>query len=348
VALSTDQQAMLQLLLERGQSYADLASLLGVGEAEVRARARTTLTELAGADPDRNVGLTDYLLGQADPIGRADAVRHLKDDPADLDLAREITQKIRLIAPDAELPRLPGEERRPRPRGARSSTLSRLPVPERLRRRAPETPSQSGAGAGTETRGRLGTTLSKRQTQLAVGLGSAAVLLVAIVLGVAGAFSSDSDGSGTPSTTNGTTTAANTGPQGFPLTEVQVDSSGNVDRTFAIRQGLQGLLPQTQALYVTLARKNVVASAIQKAVKSGQPIFSVKGDPAFTGIVNAAKATNGVIPIPLEASAGVRGSGAAALGVAKSNQPFLRLKLTDVEPPPQDSAYIVWFVLASA
>ena len=347
VALSTDQQAMLQLLLERGQSYTDLASLLGVDEAEVRARARTTLTELAGADPDRHVGLTDYLLGQADPIGRADAVRHLKDDPADLELAKEITQKIRLIAPDAELPRLPGEERHPRPRRARGTTLSRLPVPERLRRRAPEAPSQSGAETGP--RRRLGTTLSKRQTQLAVGLGSAAVLLVVIVLAVAGAFSSDSDGSGTPSTTTGTTTsAANTGPQGFPLTEVQVDGSGNVDRTFAIRKGLQGLLPQTQALYVTLAKKNVVASAIQKAVKSGRPIFSVKGDPAFTGIVNAANASNGVIPVPLDASAGVRGSGAAALGLGKSNQPFLQLKLTDVEQPPQDSAYIVWFVLASA
>jgi hypothetical protein len=348
VALSADQQAMLQLLLERGQSYADLASLLGVNEAEVRARARAALTELAGADPDRNVGLTDYLLGQADPIGRADAVRHLKDDPADLDVAKEITQKIRLIAPEADLPRLPGEERRPRPRRARGDTLSRLPVPERLRRRAPEAPSQSGAGGEPETPRRLGTTLSKRQTQLAVGLGSAAVLLVVVVLGVAGAFSSDGDGPATPSTTNGTTTTANTGPQGFPLTEVQIDSSGSVNRTFAIRKGLQGLLPQTQALYVTLAKKQVVASAIQKAVKSGQPIFSVKGDPAFTGIVNTARASNGVIPIPLEASTGVRGSGAAALGVAKSNQPFLQLKLTDVKPPPQDSAYIVWFVLASA
>ena len=90
---------MLQLLLERGQSYADLASLLGVDEAGVRARARAALTELAGADPDRNVGLTDYLLGQADPIGRADAVRHLKDDPHDLELATELTQKLRLVAP---------------------------------------------------------------------------------------------------------------------------------------------------------------------------------------------------------------------------------------------------------
>ena len=34
---------MLQLLLERGQSYTDLASLLGVDEAEVRVRARATL-----------------------------------------------------------------------------------------------------------------------------------------------------------------------------------------------------------------------------------------------------------------------------------------------------------------
>ena len=72
MALAPDQQAMLQLVLERGQSYADLASVLGVDEAEVRSRARAALTELAGADPDRNVGLTDYLLGQADPIGRAD------------------------------------------------------------------------------------------------------------------------------------------------------------------------------------------------------------------------------------------------------------------------------------
>ena len=142
---------MLQLLLERGQSYADLASLLGVDEAEVRARARATLTELTGTDPDRHVGLTDYLLGQADPIGRADAVRHLKDDPADLELATEVAQKIRLIAPAAELPRLPGEERRPRPRRARGTASSRLPVPDRLRRRQPaDETAESGAGAEAE------------------------------------------------------------------------------------------------------------------------------------------------------------------------------------------------------
>src|SRR4029079_7082199 len=113
--ITQDQRATLQLLLERGQTYADLAGLLGEDEAAVRTRARAALTELGGADPDRHVGLTDYLLGQADPIGRADAVRYRRDDPADLALATEIAQKVQLIAPEAELPRLPGAERQPRP-----------------------------------------------------------------------------------------------------------------------------------------------------------------------------------------------------------------------------------------
>jgi hypothetical protein len=345
MALSADQQAMLQLLLERGQSYTDLASLLGVDEAEVRARARAALTELAGTDPDRNVGLTDYLLGQADPIGRADAVRHLKDDPADLGLATEITQKIRLIAPAAELPRLPGEERRPRPRRARGAAPSRLPIGDRLRRR-PAHDTAEGGPAAVATHGDPRTTLSRRQTQIAVGVGSGVVLVVAIVLGIAGVFSGD-DGTPAAATTTGTTTTAgNTNPQGFPLTEIKVDQSGSSEDRFPIRPELQPLLARTQAVYVTLAKKKVVREAIQQAVGSGQPILSVKGDPAFTGIVNAAQARNGVIPIPLRAGRGVQGSGAAALLVRNANQAFFQVRLTGVEQPPNDSAYIAWFVLA--
>jgi hypothetical protein len=349
VALSADQQAMLQLLLERGQSYSDLASLLGVDEAEVRARARATLTELAGADPDRKVGLTDYLLGQADPIGRADAVRHLKDDSADLELATELTQKIRLIAPGAELPRLPGEERHPRPRRARGTALSRLPIPDRLRRSRPadETAEGGRAAAAATPRGPR-TTLSRRQTQLVVGLGSGVVLAVMIVLGIAGVFSGGGDDASAPTTTTGTTTpAASTGgPQGFPLTEIRVNDSGSFQDTFEIQPELQQLLPLTQAVYVTLARKEVVRNAIRTAVNSGQPIVSVKGKPAFTGIVNPASGNDRVTPIPLRASRGVQGSGAAALGLANANQPFFQVRLTGVDPAPRGSAYIAWFVLA--
>jgi hypothetical protein len=327
VALSADQQAMLQLLLERGQGYADLASLLGVDEAEVRARARATLTELAGADPDRQVGLTDYLLGQADPIGRADAVRHLKDDPADLELATEITQKIRLIAPNAELPRLPGEERRPRPARARGPAASRPSMPGRLR--APSS------------------TLSSRQTRLAVGVGSAVLLVVMIVLAFTGAFSGGDDDTATSATTNGTTTAAGSGPLGFPLTQVRIDESGDFQNSFAIPQGYQALLPQTQAIYVTLAKAKKVLRGIQTALDTSQPL-RVEGKTAFAGIVNSAGAQRNVIPIPLQPGEGVKGSGDAALALPTGNEPLFQLKLTGVEQPPKGSAYIVWFVLATA
>jgi hypothetical protein len=214
--LAPDQQAMLQLMLERGQSYADLASVLGVDEPEVRTRARAALTELAGADPDRNVGLTDYLLGQADPIGRADAVRHLKDDPEDLALATVLAQKLRLVAPQATLPRLPGEERRPGPRRASRASIGRLPVPKRLRRgpAAEGTPETAPSGPST--------TLSRRQTQLIVGFGSAAVLVVVIILAATGAFGGSS-GNGTTSTTS---TTAN--PVSVPLRSA---SGGNASGT---------------------------------------------------------------------------------------------------------------------
>jgi hypothetical protein len=328
---------MLQLLLERGQSYADLASVLGVDEAEVRVRARAALTEIGDADPDHRVGLTDYLLGQADPIGRADAVRHLKEDPADLALATELSQKLLLLAPEAELPRLPGEERRPRPRRSRGGARSRLRA-ARLRRTGPDgAPVADGAPAATQAR------LTKRQTQLLVGLGSVGiVLLVVTVLVVTGAFSGNGE-TATPSPNGGATSA---GARGFPLSSVKVSKSGDFQNAFQIRSGLQPLLPQTQSVYVTLAKKQVVLKAIKTAVSSRQPILPVEGRTIFTGVVNTANASKGVIPIPLRAARGVKGSGAAALGVSKKKQAFFELRLSGVAPPPGGSAYILWLVVS--
>src|SRR5215203_3746281 len=104
---------MLQLLLEGGQRYEDIGSLLGIAPDEVRSRARSALGEIGGADPDAQVGLSDYLLGQADPIGRADAVRHLQSDPDANALAQRLVQNLKLLAPKAELPETPA------PRGGR-------------------------------------------------------------------------------------------------------------------------------------------------------------------------------------------------------------------------------------
>jgi hypothetical protein len=325
---------MLQLLLERGQSYDDLASILGTDPAEVRARARAALKELAGTDPDRKVALTDYLLGQADPIDRADAVRHLKDDPRDLELVTELAQKLRLVAPEAELPRLPGEERAPRPRRA---TRERLPAP--LRKLTPA--RRAPAAEGDESRAPR-TTLTRRQTQGIVVAGCAAVLVAIGALAIAGVFSGDNADS---ATTTSTTTAANVAgnPPGFPLGIVKPSKSGSYQQTIAIPQAVQSLLPQVQAVAITLAGDKKVARSLQAAVQNQQQL-EVQGTPAFLGVLGPREGK--VFPIKLQAGKGIEGSGNAALGV-ENKQPFFQVKLSGLRQPPKGQSYIIWLVLGS-
>ena len=126
--ISADQSAVLEMLLTGGQSFEDLDDLFGVDEGETFQRARSALEELGGADPDRNVGLTEYLLGQADPIGRADAVRHLRQDATDRELADTIVTELTALYPAAELPKLPQAPAGSR-FGGRQSPAPRLSPP---------------------------------------------------------------------------------------------------------------------------------------------------------------------------------------------------------------------------
>jgi hypothetical protein len=195
VALSEEQRTMLQLLLS-GQSYEDLGSLLGVGSDEVRSRARSALQEIGGADPDAEVGLSDYLLGQADPIGRADAVRQLQGDPEANALAQRLVQNLRLLAPNAELPEVP------EPRGGRRAPApSPPPAPAQPPAAPPApgaatpSPAQEGpgfahrvAGVFSGLRGLSG----KRRTQFGVGLAAVlALLIVVVVVATSGGSSGD-------------------------------------------------------------------------------------------------------------------------------------------------------------
>ncbi|MGH2955987.1 MAG: hypothetical protein ACRDL6_03225, partial [Solirubrobacterales bacterium] len=123
MALTDEQRAMLQLLLAGGQGYDDIGSLLGISADEVRSRSSAALGEMGGSDPDAQLPLTDYLLGQADPIGRADAVRHLQSDPEANALAERLVSQLRLLAPKAQLPEIPAA------RGRRRAAPPPAPAP---------------------------------------------------------------------------------------------------------------------------------------------------------------------------------------------------------------------------
>ncbi len=319
MAVTPDQQATLQLLLERGQSYADLARLLGQDEADVRARARAALTELGGADPDRNVGLTDYLLGQADPIGRADASRHLRDDPADHRLATELCETLRAMYPAAELPRLPGE-----PRGSR-----------RRSRPAPA-PDDGGGDQGAPRRSGL----SGAQTRTMVIAASAGVLLLAIVLAVAGAFGGGGDETTSAATSADASTAAASGDQeiqrvalkpvdggdakgdavfglatgdqpfvevtidgldpapsgqtyvvwlmvddkqGYPLSPITVAGDGSFQNRFSIPSAVLPLVARVQFVDVSIAPVDTVRKVVRDAIKATKLVLEEPGELILRG-----------------------------------------------------------------
>jgi hypothetical protein len=193
VALTDEQRTMLQLLLEGGQSYEDIGSLLGIGTEEVRARARAALQEIGGADPDAQVGLSDYLLGQADPIGRADAVRHLQSDAEANALAQRLVQNLRLLAPKAELPEVP------EPRGGRRAAAP-PPTPAQAPPAtppAPTAPAQQRPGFAHRVAGAfsgLGGLSGKRRTQFVVGVAAAlALVIVGIVVATSGGSDDGAD-----------------------------------------------------------------------------------------------------------------------------------------------------------
>lgn len=186
--LQGDQRALLQLLCERGQSYEDISGLLEVSPDQVRERAREALSEIAGSDPDSEVALTDFLLGQADPIGRADAVRFLQADNEALELARTIQDGLREIAPDAKQPKLP------EPRGKRA----RAALPDASEAAAePPAPGDAGTGRGRDSG-------PSRQTKMIAALAVIGVILAVVILAVAGVFDGG-DASTAATTSTGTT-----------------------------------------------------------------------------------------------------------------------------------------------
>jgi len=338
MALKQDERALLQLVCERGQSYEDLAGLLGISEDEVRAKARHALTELGGADPDSEVGLTDYLLGQADPIGRADVVRYLQQDAETRELATTIATKLQALAPGATLPSIP----EPRGRKPKSAT-STAPAPATSGSAASPAVSKPSRPPG--------------QARLIAAIAAGGVILLFVILAIAGVFSGDDSGdtggSSSPSADataaesqreitpvkldpidgSGVAGGANFGlandqlfiditldgldPEisnkevyviwlmindklGYPVSRLAPDDNGSIDSRLAVPTPVAAAVgANAQSVLVTQTSAKQLASDIQEAVKADVPVVSVSGT----------SLAQGNIPLAQGAGAGATGSG---------------------------------------
>jgi len=185
--LAADQRAIVELVLRKGKSYAEIADMLDLSEERVRSHARDALGELAPAtarrvDPDWRGQLVDYLLGQQTGPEAAATRGHLKrSEPARM-WAFSLLDSLDDLYGDGDRPEIPepGGDRPRRERAPRGTRAER-----------------DGAGRPERTRALSPTARSivrRRRMIAAVVAGLAAIAAVLLLTGVIGGGDDDEGG----------------------------------------------------------------------------------------------------------------------------------------------------------
>ncbi len=221
-SLPADQRAVLQLVLQRGRTYDDIAKLLSIDRAAVRQRALGAFDALGPrteVPAERRALITDYLLGQLPPQVSDTTRERLAESPSERAWARVVASELAPLATDP-LPEIPVEPTRaePAPEGRR-----RRSDPERSERRErSERARVAPAATSDDTEDVARSTglggdepppeqrISRRGGALVLGLAALAVVIAVGVIIVAGSGGSGSSNkpSTQASTTPPTTTAA--------------------------------------------------------------------------------------------------------------------------------------------
>jgi hypothetical protein len=278
-SLPADQHAVLQLVLQRGRSYDDIAQLLSIDRAAVRERALGALDAIGpqtGVPPERRGLITDYLLGQLPPRVMEQTRERLAQSAGERAWARVVASELSPLS-GGPLSEIPVEStRRAPPVVAPASSPSDEPAtvpssyqwPEPDRQFAepePQPPEPAGQRPPSppplpppEPQGARGSS----RLGGAVLLGGGALVAVVVVLVIVLASSGDSSkhtsreapAASAPTPTS-STPATSTGPQ--PVSQVNLSSPTGSKKTAGaaevVRQGsntgivivAQGIPPNT-------------------------------------------------------------------------------------------------------
>jgi Anti-sigma-K factor rskA, C-terminal/Sigma-70, region 4 len=128
--LPPDERAVLQLVLQQGRSYADLAGLLSIPEAEVRRRAVSAADRLGPGTvripPDRRAQVVDYLLGQTSEREAEDTREFLAGSAGGRAWSRGVAGELRALKPEG-LPEIPEGEAATEPAAAAAAPAAATP-----------------------------------------------------------------------------------------------------------------------------------------------------------------------------------------------------------------------------
>jgi hypothetical protein len=213
--LSPDQRAVLDLVLQRGRSYDDIARLLAIDRAGVRARALAAFDELGpdtGIAPESRALITDYLLGQLPERVAEQTRERLATSPYERAWARVLASELAPMA-SKPLPEIPD--------GARAAPVATEQAPPDADATAASRPGRASKSRdpGTRRTSRLSDRPSSRRGgAIMLGVGVLVVVAVVVVLlNVIGGGSSKHTTS-TPAAATAPTGTATTGTTGTGTT----------------------------------------------------------------------------------------------------------------------------------
>jgi hypothetical protein len=179
--LSDEQRAIVELVLQQGKSYDELADMLRIPEERVRELARDALVELApvsarGVEEDWRGQLADYVLGQqAGP--EVTATRgHLRRSEAARSWTRSLLDSLEQLYPNGDMPAIPEGER-----GSRRAAAA-------PRAGAGEQPAGGPLGPGALA--------AVRRRRILAAAAAVAAVLVAVLVWPVGLLTGDDDDGG--------------------------------------------------------------------------------------------------------------------------------------------------------
>jgi hypothetical protein len=219
--LSPEQRAIVELVLQQGKTYPELADMLGMPEARVRELARDALVELApvsvrGVEADWRGQLADYVLGQQSGPEATATKGHLRRSEAARSWARSLLDSLEQLYANGSVPAIPDGERG----RAKRAVAEASPAPAGAA-------GLSAAPAGA--RGLVSDPIMRRR--LLAGAAAAAVILLAVLVWPVGLLTGDDDKTSSASSDNQASAqggnqnqpAATNGPAGIAIV---VDQGG--------------------------------------------------------------------------------------------------------------------------
>jgi Sigma-70, region 4 len=216
--LSDEQRAIVELVLQQGKSYEELAQMLDMPEARVRERARDALVDLAPVSA-RGVQLADYVLGQQDGPEATATRGHLRRSEAARSWTRSLLDSLEQLYSNGDLPAIPEPDRNTR-RAAAAAPRS-----------AGDAPAGSPLGAGALA--------AVQRRRLLAAAGAIVVILLVVLVWPIGVLTGGDDSKDKNGSNANASTPINKKRQGAAVIAQQ---NGKTQ----ILVQAQGLTPSTQ------------------------------------------------------------------------------------------------------